>query len=263
VNIISKSRLQSESHVDVSQHFQRPLRADASISSRLAALANRVASASSAAPSGLLVEQPVRPLPAPTTTDWTVATPLDKPMAVAPRRRMVTWEEVTRDVQARCQFAPSAAVDPVVQDAAPVPVGVASPEHGRQADVAPAEPSPLDASPPAELGSQAAPELPQRGATPVAQPRKAMSAKERMAKRRAELRRLGLSASYKGSLKALSVASVTTTTSPVVTFAPPEPTPLVTDTAPSLSSVTTPPPEPALSSPPSVTCSGMEAGNDD
>src|SRR5260370_3455476 len=83
-------------------------------SSRLAGLATRVASAPSAAPVALEsvppVGQPVHtayvpPFSPPVPPDWRIAAspPTDNPTvpnSAAPRRRIVTWDEVERNVRA-------------------------------------------------------------------------------------------------------------------------------------------------------------------
>ncbi len=233
-----------------------------SISSRLAGLAHRVASAPSAAPVALEsvppVGQPVHtayvpPFSPPVPPDWRIAAspPTDNPTvpnSAAPRRRIVTWDEVERNVRAayasqydQCIGEPLATdnppPEPAVQpgdqllDIDPLSVAQGEPILGNEAHL-PADRETLPTEP--ETGTadpSAAASLDTHGTVPVetvkaptsyqtpsvtpVKAARAMSAKERMAKRRAELKRLGLPAKYRGSLKDLT--SVTPPVTPSVT----------------------------------------------
>src|SRR5258708_13071272 len=104
-----------------------------SISSRLAGLAHQVASAPNAAPVALesmpRVIEPsvhtviVRPFSPPVALDWRIATSPSAdnptvpsiPLSAAPRRRIVTWNEVERDVRAAYAVAQG---EPILGDEA-------------------------------------------------------------------------------------------------------------------------------------------------
>src|SRR5258708_2757663 len=198
-----------------------------SISSRLAGLAHQVASAPNAAPVALesmpRVIEPsvhtviVRPFSPPVALDWRIATSPSAdnptvpsiPLSAAPRRRIVTWNEVERDVRAAYAVAQG---EPILGDEAglsadrePLPVkpetSTADPSATVDAgahDAAPGDDSP----PPIEVGRQR---------------RRPLSGRERMARRRAELRRLGLPGETKGRLKALKVTVTSAPTAEIVT----------------------------------------------
>jgi hypothetical protein len=227
-----------------------------SISSRLAGLACRVCAPPS--PDGALesvprvLDQPVqaayvRPFSPPVGLDWRLAASpsADNPMpgvpqSAAPRRWIVTWDEVEREVRAKYanrldQYigeppptgdpppeapvapAPSPAAqpsdrhtpldidppsvaqgEPIVRDEGDLPASreTLPTEHEKgtgDASVGPgaADNAPVDDSPlPVEVGQ-----------------RRPMSGAERMRRRRAELRRLGLPAETKGRLKSLKVTA--------------------------------------------------------